>query len=111
MYVGREVGIYTLNCPPTYMSKEYKKKCSNCGTEIIMSDASGKWQPMETDNATIHRCMKAKATEIEQYQTGPVQTTTSQSHTNDEEIAALKARLAKVEDWIRKVSNSAMMNL
>jgi hypothetical protein len=101
------------------MSKEYKKKCSTCQTEIIMSDASGKWSAFETDNATIHRCIKKdeKPPSRPPMMTEQQQTKQQEqqqpfvSVNKDYEIAELKKRLAKVESWIKKFSESAAMNL
>ncbi len=74
-----------------------------------MSEASGRWQPMETDNATIHRCMNREMEE----QTPPKtpQTQPSVSANTMYEIAELKKRVTAIEAWIKKVSESAVMNL
>ena len=38
--------------------KSVMKKCNrNCGTDIYLSDESGKWLPYNKDN-TLHECMK-----------------------------------------------------
>jgi hypothetical protein len=40
----------------TQQQQQYKKKCTRCGSEILMSNASGKWKALETDGATSHEC-------------------------------------------------------
>lgn len=85
------------------MSKEYRKKCSSCQTEIIMSDASGKWSVLETDNATIHRCKKQQQQQAQQI-TPPKAIENNNPlvlHTNTEKIMVLEKRPAAVESWIK----------
>jgi len=59
------------------VSKDYRKKCDRCGADIIMSlsDATGKWQPMNPDNS-IHRCM---VTMVQTPQNGKVVTANNPS--------------------------------
>lgn len=99
------------------MSKDYRKKCSNCQTEIIMSDASGKWQPMETDNAIIHRCLQKKDQDkppprpiMNESNRQQQQPTPSVSVNTNYEILELKRKVAAMEVWIKKVSESAVFN-
>ena len=35
---------------------QYKKKCTRCSSDILMSNLSGKWKAMETNSDEIHRC-------------------------------------------------------
>jgi hypothetical protein len=37
-------------------TQQYKKKCTKCQNEILMSNASGKWKAMETDGSVAHQC-------------------------------------------------------
>lgn len=103
------------------MSKDYKKRCSTCQTEIIMSDASGKWSAFETDSIAAHRCKKqaqiqtqAQAQTITAVAATSPTTTKSENsnsnlpvrYTNEEKITALENRIATIENWIKKVSDS-----
>jgi hypothetical protein len=84
------------------------------GSEIIMSDASGKWQPMETDNATTHRCMQQQQKRDKEELTllkTPQNDNLAVQHTNEERIAALENRIAIIESWIKRLSESAAMYL
>lgn len=99
------------------MSKDYRKKCSNCQTEIIMSDVTGKWTPLETDNTTVHRCISKKEKEDKPPSRPPMveekqqQQQPSVSVNTTYEISELKKKVSAMEAWIKKVSESAVMNL
>jgi hypothetical protein len=95
------------------VSKQYKKACNNCGTEILlsMSDSSSKWTAFELDGQNFHRCKQQP-----QQQTTPPKTVENghidvdTTTTKDDEIIALKNRVASIESWIKKISESWVMN-
>jgi hypothetical protein len=73
-----------------------------------------KWQALEVQTKEPHKCIQQQQQQQSEI-TPPktIQNVNPAIHhfTNDEEIAALKARLVKVESWIKKFSESAAMNL
>lgn len=91
------------------MSKEYTKKCSRCQADIKMSDFSGKWLALELDGSTLHKCSN-KTGNGDKLMTTTVQPSTPQKYTNDEEITALKSRVATLEAFAKRVSESWVMN-
>jgi ribosomal protein S27AE len=42
-------------------AQSYKKKCSKCANEILMSNHTGKWRATETDGTTFHTCSNSNS--------------------------------------------------
>jgi len=105
--------------------RAYQKSCTRCGKQILMFPTSmngggTKWQALELESKESHRCINnntngngnTKSSEITPQKTiQKEELAIHHTHTNDAEILALKARVAKIELWIKKFSESAMTNL
>jgi hypothetical protein len=94
-----------------------------------MKNLSGKWAALEKDGSTQHRCKNTQAqaqAQTPNHKVGivtggnesvPLSKTPQNNeividHTKDkeDEIIALKKRIASIESWIKKVSESWVMN-
>jgi hypothetical protein len=89
-------------------------KCNNCGSPIDWDNKVREelhWRGPLNPDKTIHKCKLEQQSQQQPQQIQQQQQTTNHTHTNDAEIAALKTRVLKLETWIKRFSESAMMNL
>lgn len=94
--------------------KAYQKKCTRCGNQILMSPTGTpdhKWLALEVQSKDPHKCITNKTDEITTTKTVENGNLVAHQHTNDEKIFALEKRVSSMESWIKKVSESAVMNL
>jgi hypothetical protein len=95
---------------------QYVRKCKDCQGEILMKNLSGKWAALEKDGSTQHRCKKtysATSTSIpppEADYKKKEQELTDRIVRMEEEVIMLKNKAMTLENWIKKVSESWVMN-
>lgn len=113
---------------------QYVRKCKDCQGEILMKNHSGKWAALEKDGSTQHRCKIPDMTNISRVESLPtppqetpqkteivadhtrkkedemITTLTQRITTMEAEITKLKSKATTLENWVKKVSESAVMN-
>jgi hypothetical protein len=109
---------------------QYIRKCKDCQGEILMKNLGGKWAALEKDGSTQHRCKKSINIPDMQNTTPTTSSTTSTSTIPppeadykkkeqeltdrivrmEEEVITLKNKATTLENWIRKINESYVMN-
>jgi hypothetical protein len=112
---------------------QYVRKCKDCQGEILMKNLGDKWAALEKDGSTQHRCKNIQAqaqaqpltanhkgivtggNESKSIEITPPQTSQSNeiaihTTTNEDEIIALKGRVTRLENYLKKLSESYVMN-